>query len=252
MPEAVAVVVGDQRPLVGLLLVGERMLRREDRAELRPKKRSVVSRAASGPSGCAAALPRVGLAELEHHRAVEEQRPVASNPSSPAMSRANSSVATEVPMSWAQMNTGLPVAVAGHQLLGQVGLPGEACRCGRAACRKARSRGSRRRALPGPARARAARASRRSWTGKPCRKSSRGPSPSRRVTWIPCSRKVSRRPFAAQASTRSVRLIWTPRQPRAGAAAELADQLPGAVDPGAPLQLVGQLAAGSSRSRYQG
>ena len=187
------------------------------------------SRAITGPS--AAAQQPLGerrAGRALDHRAVEEQRAARRRSrASPSMSRAISSVATEVPMSWPTRKTGRPACVAADQLLGDVGLLDQRVVVVRAASRRARSRGSRRRAPRGPGSRSSSRRQSYELDGKPWSSSSSGPSPSRRKTWIrrpPTSSSAPRArhaldPGGQASSTRAVGRAPSPstsRRPRRG------------------------------------
>ncbi len=91
----------------------------------RVKVRSEVSRAKTGPSRLRSSFwPNVGRARCSSMLPLKSNAPASSIPSSPARSRAISSVATEVPMSWATRKTGGEPGPA-DDVLGCVGLPGQ-------------------------------------------------------------------------------------------------------------------------------
>ena len=115
----------DQSPLVLGLLVGERMARREDGAELLAEEalaREPGEERSDGAAEETLAERRAG--GILDHRAVQQEDAGDLHSSAPSRSRAISSVATEVPMSWATMKTGCRRSpCAADELLDQVGLP---------------------------------------------------------------------------------------------------------------------------------
>ncbi len=178
MAEGAAAVVADQRPLVDPLAVGQRVRRREDRAEL------VAEDALAGEPGDertdAAAqrlLRRRRAGPFEHHAAVEEQDPGQLHLQLALQVARHQLVGDRGAHVVGEDEDGPPVAVAAHQLLGQVGLPEEAVVVVGAASRRGRSRGSRRRARCARAPLAAATASHRSWRGSRAGAAAAGPRP---------------------------------------------------------------------------
>ena len=97
---------------------------REDRAELLAEEALAGEPREERPDGAAQdPLAERRAGGVLDHRAVEQQGAGDSISSAPSRSRAISSVATEVPMSWATKKTGPRSPLAADQLLDQVGLP---------------------------------------------------------------------------------------------------------------------------------
>ena len=103
----------------------QRVLGREDARELGAEA-ALVGEAGEERAEAAAQQPLadVGLARCSSMLPLKSSAPLISMSSSPRRSRAISSVATEVPMSWPATKTRLR-AGASHQLSAGVGLPGE-------------------------------------------------------------------------------------------------------------------------------
>ena len=88
------------------------------------KKRSLLSRETSGPSRPRRSrCPRVGLAASWTIEPFRSRTPASSKESDPSRSRAISSLATEVPMSWPTTKTGSPGRLAADRPPRQIRLP---------------------------------------------------------------------------------------------------------------------------------
>ena len=177
----------------------------------------------SGPSGLAQdPLPERRARGALDHRPVEQQHPDELHLQGPVEVASHQLVGDRGPhVVGDEEELARRRRVAADELLDQVGLPVQRVDRGRAASRRARSRGS-------PERARAcsvssSSSSRQSYEldGKPWRKSRSGPPPPRSKTWMRRPRNSSSLPRSRQAATRvDQRAIRTqatapPRAPRA-------------------------------------